>query len=299
MKRFVIAVMVVLMFCTTFFDAVSEGTEWEGVSWLHRQYGFTMDQAFLDEAHAAFQDMNFECGPVRITLKEVLCDGVWMYTSSVAAPVDDHVIVLPSDAEITDLVSGGYGEELRDDHRTFLQAAAEDQKDLVWVEVLPDEYLNADFYFADHRQDAGEESTLFNGAPVMLKDGENVIHFTVRTCRISPYSGESLSENEYSFPIEFQRTPTQEAEYNTSTEGVPFDKILLVQTPLATHVFPGSETEAEYVLLDENMQGYDAAIPEDGTSLKMDELPRKIIVRFYDGEGEFQDVEYHIPEVQE
>ena len=290
MKRIFIMILAVLLLYTAFTEALSEEREWEGISWLHRQYGFSMNREFLDEMHGSFREETFNCGLVQVTLKEILCDGIWMYVTSVAAPTADDVIILPCDADLGDFVSGGYGEEMRDDHRTFLEAAREDRKNLLWIEAMPEEYLNADFCFIDHRQDAEERTTLFSGAPVMTGKDMDVIHYTVKIYLINPDDGKILSSEEYSFPITFPVSVSEEMIYQSLLEDVPFNRITLVKTPLASYAFPNREAEMDYVLLDGNGNEWEPAIPEDTSTLLMDEFPDKIIVRFYADDEAAQDV---------
>lgn len=291
MKRILVMIVVLLAFCVFIPGSFSEEAKWEGMSWLHKQYGYKMNQDFIDEMKEEFQEATFNCGLVQITLKEILYDGVWMYTSAIASPtVSDDIIILPSSADVGDYIAGGYNEGMRNDHRSFLEVAKDDHKNLLWVQAFPDEFLDADFFFTDHRQDAGEQSTLFSGAPVMLDDSVNNLHFTVETNLISSLTGEILSSDMYTFPVSFHTSSSQHREYYSSTNDTPFDRVTLLKTPLATHVFPGNDVKTEYVLLDEEGNEYRSAIPEDTTSIITNDLPTTLIIRFYNDNSESHDV---------
>ena len=288
-KRIIVTIVALLMICIFIPRSLSEDATWEGISWLHKQYGFITNQEFIDEMNESFQEKTFKCGSVQVTLKEVLYDGVWMYTTAVVSPIiPNDLLIMPSSAGASDFVAGGYKEGLRDDHRSFIEAATEDHKNLLWVQAFPDEFGDADFYFIDHRQDAGEQSTLFSGAPIILDSGVNTIHFTVETNLISSSTGEVLSSEKFTVPVVFHTSSSQQREYFSTTNGMPFDKITLIKMPLATHVFPNAYAGTDYVLLDKDGNEYRSAIPEHTTSLIIDEVPDTLVVQFHSDDIEPQ-----------
>lgn len=262
------------------------------LSWLMGVYDDTLPQDIATFAQTNFQPLTVDEEGIIVSIQEILYDGVWLFTSVTANPSSDDIIIVPFEAEVNDLIAGGYGENLRDDSRTFLEAAQEDQKNLLLVSVMPAEYEQADFYFLDHRQDAGSQSTLFSGAPVALQGDNLTIHIAIETTLISYSTGETLSEARHEYPVTIKSLSTyNEKEYLPATEDAPFEKLLLVQTDLATYVYPSwkesqTETVPEYVLTDAEGNPYPTGIPQDATSCTLDVLPDTVYVQFTEETGE-------------
>ncbi len=270
-------------------DAAAESA----LSWLMGLYDYAMPQDVVTFAQTNFQPLTVDTEEIVVSIQEILYDGVWMFTAVTANPSSDDVIIIPFEAEVNDLIAGGYGENLREDSRTFLEAAQEDQKDLLLVSIMPAEYEQADFYFLDHRQDAGAQSTLFSGAPVTLEGEEITIHIAVETTRISYTTGETLSESHHEYPVTIKNLGIRSTkEYFPATEDTPFEKLLLVQTELATYARPSwkelaADTAApEYVLIDGDENPYPTVIPQDATSCSLDVLPDTVYVQFTEETGE-------------
>lgn len=270
-------------------DAAAESA----LSWLMGLYDYAMPQDVATFAQTNFQPLTVDADGIVVSVQEILYDGAWMFTAVTANPSSDDIIIVPFEAEVNDLIAGGYGENLREDSRTFLEAAQEDQKDLLLVSIMPAEYEQADFYFLDHRQDAGSQSTLFSGAPVTLDGEEITIHIAVETTRISYATGEVLSESRNEYPVTIKNLGIQSTkEYFPATEDAPFEKLLLVQTDLATYAKPSwkelstEDTTPEYVLTDAEGNPYPAVIPQDATSCSLDVLPDTVYVRFTEETGE-------------
>ncbi|MDO4836940.1 MAG: hypothetical protein Q4B32_00970 [Clostridia bacterium] len=269
-------------------DVTSESS----LSWLMELYGFTMPQDVTTFAQTNFQPLTIETDGIVVSVQEILYDGVWLFTSATAQPSSDDVIIVPFEAEVNDPIAGGYGENLREDSRTFLEAAQEEQKNLLLVSVMPAEYEQADFYFLDHRQDAGSQSTLFSGAPVALQGDDLTIHIAVETTLISYSTGETLSEARHEYSVTIKSLSTyNEKEYLPATDDAPVEKLVLVQTDLATYVYPSwkeSQAEAlpEYVLTDAEGNPYPSGIPQDANSYSFDVLPDTVYVHFTEETGE-------------
>lgn len=298
MKRVLIAAIMIatiLMSCSAGISESAE-TEWVGIPWLMSIYGYEMDQSLVDEMHDNFQAQTFDCGKAQVTLREVLYDGVWMFTAATVVPTaGEDVIILPASADIEDFIAGGYQESLRDDQRTFLKAALEDYKQLLYVEIISDEYEESDFYFEDHRQDPGEQSTLYSGGPVLLPEDENVIHLTIQISLISPETEEESDPETYSFPVEIHRTASRKKSYHTAESNVPFDSVTLVITPLATHALPEWKTQelketVGFQLLDSSGELFPKGIPQDSTTCFLTEFPDQFIVRLEEDDENARDV---------
>ncbi len=287
MKR-IIGIMLtgIILFMAMAGVAETSGVEWEGIPWLLRIYGYEMDQNVIKEMHQSFSPVMLNCGEVQIEVQEILYDGAWMYTSATAVPSHpEEIILLPSSAAYDDYISGGYHENLRDDTRTFLEAAQEDKKDLLYIEAYPIEYDEADFSFTDHRQDAGNQSTLFSGAPLVLDDSVSCIHFSVQISRISSTTGEEMFSETYEYPIEISRLESQKKTYLASDDNLPFNKVILMQTSLATHTFPEWNSDemmemTKYKLMNLDREQYPRGLPEDGCTYRIEEFPFSLIIRF-------------------
>lgn len=298
MKRILAAIMLVTMILTFSSGSFSEDKEsdWTGIPWLMGVYGYNMDQALIDEMHDSFPVQTFDCGKAQVTLREVLYDGVWMFTAATVIPTaGEDVIIFPASADIEDFIAGGYQEGLRDDPRTFLEAASEDHKELLYIQIIPDEYWESEFFFDDHRQDPDEQSTLYSGGPVLMADDENEIHLTIQTSLISPETQEESEPATYSFPVKIQRTASQRKNYHTAEADSPFDSVTLVITPLATHALPEWKTQelketVEFQLLDCNGEPFPKGIPQDSTTCFLTDFPDQFIIRFEDDGESTRDV---------
>lgn len=260
--------------------------EWEGIPWLLRIYGYEIQDSVIEEMHQLFHPVILDCGDVQIEIREILYDGAWMYTSAVAIPTHpEDTILLPNSAAFDDCIAGGYFEDNRKDKRSFFEAANEDRKDLLYVEAYPIEYNESAYRFSDHRQDADPESTLFSGAPLVLNEDINEIHFLVQSYRISIPTGEETAHFSAVYPVAISRLNSKRRIYWADSDKIPFNRMTLLQTPLATHVFPDwidieLEMSCDYTLLDMNGVQYNKGIPEDLSTYQMTDLPSLIIVQF-------------------
>ena len=298
MKQRLATTIVFVMILISCFAGMSESaeTEWVGIPWLMSIYGYEMDQSLIDEMNDNFQAQTFDCGKAQVTLREVLYDGVWMFTAATVVPTaGEDVIIIPASADMEDFIAGGYQEGLRDDQRTFLEAALEDHKQLLYIEIIPDEYEESDFYFEDHRQDPGEQSTLYSGGPVLLPEDENVIHLTIQISMIAPETEEESDPETYSFPVEIHRTASRKKSYHTAESDTPFDSVTLVITPLATHALPEWKTQelketVGFQLFDNNGEPFPKGIPQDSTTCFLTDFPDQFIVRFEEDDESTQDV---------
>lgn len=87
-------------------------------------YGYTLPTDTIKRIEVNFSPQEAECGQVHVKFDEILYDGQWMYTAASICPQDvDSVLVLPGDADRSDLAAGYYGETVRDDDRSFEQLA--------------------------------------------------------------------------------------------------------------------------------------------------------------------------------
>ncbi len=262
------------------------------LAWLMDLYGYTLPQNVATFAQTNFQPLTVDADGLLVSIQEILYDGVWLFTSVAVQPSSDGYIIVPFEVELNDPIAGGYGENLRDDPRTFLEAAQEDGKDLMIVSIMPAEYEQVDFYFLDHRQDAGLQSTLFSGAPVTLTGEEITIHFAVEATQISHETGEVLSQSRHEYPVTLGNLGIHSTkEYLPAAEDAPFEKVTLVQTDLATYMVPIwkenlLDPKPEYMLTDADGQPYPAGIPQDAASCALDTFPEPLYIQFTEETGE-------------
>ena len=132
-----------------------------GIGWYLDIVGYELPEQVLSRLSLEQGTQTFSIGEVKVTLREILYDGYWIYTSASVMPSSpDGGVIMPGSASFGDLVRGGYGETARSDERTFLEAAQQEGKRLLCVYVYPREFDELSFYFLDHRQDAGGETEL-------------------------------------------------------------------------------------------------------------------------------------------
>ena len=285
MRETILKVLAAIMLLTVIVSGTmaEEKNEWEGLAWMYKTFGENINPQLLDEVHREFQPIEMDCGDVQIVLREVLYDGMWMYTAATAVPTQgNEAILVPGDAGPDELLAGGWGEKLRDDPRSFEEAAVEEGKDLLFVDAYPVEFENEDYYFTDHRQDAGVQSTLFSGAEVPHYNGNGMITFHVAVSRISVNDGEEISTAVFDFPVEIICPGTEEKAYRTTDEGLPFSRMTLTQTALATYVsaeWADPEDMVPMQLIGPEGEAYPRGNPDDVFSFRMDSFPQSVGVQ--------------------
>ncbi len=255
------------------------------IAWLMGLYSFDLPDSVIKAMQASFRPQTFDCGSVQVTLQEVLYDGVWLYTSAFVTPTDpETTLIMPGSANMGDFVAGGYQENLRSDQRSFQVAAMQDKKDLIIVYILPVEFEQAAYFFLDHRQDAGNQSTVFSGAPVGWMDEALTIHLSIRLELVDPSTGTYMPIDTYEFPADVQRVgPINSREYYTDQEALPFDFLSLIQTPLSVYAFPTwksevAESSYRFTLLDNDFIRVTRGAPPDSNTYILLELPDELNV---------------------
>ena len=250
------------------------------IAWLMKLYGFALSDDIVSAMQASFSPQTFDCGPIRVTLREVLYDGVWLYTSATVTPVNPAaMLIMPGSASLDDFVSGGYQENLRDDQRSFQQAASQDKKKLIRVTLHPAELEQAEYFFLDHRQDAGNQSTIFSGAPINGTEETLTIHLSIKLDSVAPSSEEYTQSNSYEFPVDIQRIGSvNRRAYHSMNDKAPFTLIYLVETPLTIYAFPvwnneDAENRYQFRLLDKDSDPVGRGAPPDGSTYGFTEFP--------------------------
>ena len=263
-----------------------------GIAWLMKLYGFDLPSNVIETIQESIKPQTFNCGSVRVTLQEVLYDGIWLYTSATVLPVKpDVTLIMPGSATVDDFVSGGYKENLRDDKRTFQEAALQDGKELLCIYVHPVELEQAEYFFLDHRQDAGNQSTLISGAPINGTEATLRINLSIRLDAVDLSSETYTQIGVYEFPVDIQRIGSvKNRTYRSAREGTLLDLISLVQTPLSSYAFPewkseDNEGDYEFMLLDEQSNPIPRGAPPDGNTIYLPTLPDVLSILIRDNEA--------------
>ena len=81
----------------------------------------------LKKLNMPMQATVFKTEEIEIRLREVIYDGVWLYTAAeIESLAPDKVIVMPGAADVTDSRTGVNGERTVADNRSFIDAANDD-----------------------------------------------------------------------------------------------------------------------------------------------------------------------------
>ena len=271
--------------------------EYSGIAWHMDMYGGALSDTVLEWITTSYVPETVDYGDISVTFNEVLCDGRWLYTSVEAVPNDpDAVLLFPSSAWLDDRVSGGYGEELRDDDRTFIDAAVEDGKRLVMVSVYPALFDSLPEYFKDHLQLADDKSFLLSGGMVSWDGDVLETNWKVRIYDIDPQTGERIDDAiiEALHPLEAPvYTPMEQQDYNVvDTSGdLSFETMTLIRTPLTTYTEVSWIDEEDYyiydyTLLDADGQEYPEGASSEAYAFEMDALPDTLTLVLTNNENE-------------
>jgi hypothetical protein len=109
-KKVKCALLLSLILCFFHLYSYAEQTTCvdEGLSWLMNLYGFNISPKIAEYLQAGFQPQTLDCDVAQVTIKEVLYDGVWMFTTTKIEPkFPDKTIIVPVDADFNDYIAGG------------------------------------------------------------------------------------------------------------------------------------------------------------------------------------------------
>lgn len=267
------------------------------IAWLMELYGYSLPATVIQTMHASFAPQIFPCGDVQITLTEILYDGIWLYTAATAVPTHpETTLIMPGSAELNDFIAGGYGEDLREDSRSFEQAAIQDGKDIIRVFLYPTEFYDASYYYLDHRQDVGSQSTLLGGAPGNWMDENMTIHLYIQLDHIDVAENKSRLPEIYEFPVEIKRLGSVESKIFRSVQDddTPVTLVELVQTPLTVYANIQWKNKiyrdnAQYTLLNNSLEPFERGAPPDGNTYSMAKLPQEIYIKLNTGYAQEQE----------
>lgn len=187
------AIMVVLLIATPLLAANDEASRAVSTSSnilsLLRRHGqpvIPMDDVLQTLSANAIEPISVDLEGIHITINELIYDGIWLYTAAKISPIDSHsILVMPGSAIVSDLVKGGNNENIRDDHRSFIDAAREDRKRLLAVYVYPREFDSLEWYFTDHFQQADDVSVFMSGAKINFGNETPIITWTIQVYEIN------------------------------------------------------------------------------------------------------------------
>lgn len=274
--------------------AAAQETEGSAIADLMALYGYSLPEEIISRMHAEFEPVTVDCGDVTVTLREILYDGRWLYTSATAVPKDpDDVLIFPSSAWLEDRVSGGYGEGEREDDRAFVDAATEDGKRLVCVSVYADVFDGLPEYFIDHFQRADDVSVLMSGGVPDPGAEALEINWKIRVYDIDLETGAPVRGTEVEA---LHRTDVRALEPATTRryraeEAFVFETLSLTRTGLTTYVTPDWLSEEDYYssdfrLLDASGAEYPDGAPPEAYTIDMEALADTLYVELYDPEAE-------------
>jgi hypothetical protein len=261
-----------------------------GIGWYLDIVGYELPEQLLGRLSLEQGTQTFSIGEVKVTLREILYDGFWIYTSASVMPSSpDGVIIMPGSASFGDPVRGGYGETAHSDERTFLEAAQQEGKRLLCVYVYPREFDEMSFYFLDHRQDAGGESVMVAGSCLDAPGGEMTIHWSVQVFEVDKDTGSYTLIDESELPQLIQPLGDVIVQSYKMPDGeaLALTGITLIHTALTTYAIPAWADEAAqeryaFSLMDEGLREYAAGPAPAVFSFEMEQLPGKLYVQISD-----------------
>jgi len=252
-------------------------------------YGYNLPSNIQQKTHETFTPITFELFDLQITLRELLYDGCWVYTSAEVVPIEPSIIlVYPGSAWLGDQVSGNYGENERADHRTFMEAANADGKRAVCVYVYPKDFDDLPVFFIDHLQRANDLSVLLSGAEIGKEEGTLPITWQIKAFEMNTLTGEPYLESfvEKTHQTTAQRlSPIEKKEYIPSdAQALPFSSMTLIKTGLTTYAYPQWKEEENqalpgFVLFDDNGNQYPSGAPPAGSTYTIENLPHALYIQ--------------------
>lgn len=249
-------------------------------------FDYSLPSSLQEAMHTAFVSQTIDCGEVQITLEEMLYDGRWLYTSALAIPTNpEATLILPGSALLEDKVAGGYKESLRTDSRTFIQAAADDQKKLLAVYAYPSEFDQLPFYVIDHVQDANERSILVSAGKLESLAQSLQINWSIQIYEVNVATKRFTLVDAYTYPVTVECIgPVTQATYTASDKTLPFQEINIIHTSLTTYAVPSwrmpeYEVVYEFSLLDSDGQLIEVGARPDVDTFTMEISPETLSVQ--------------------
>ncbi len=243
----------------------------------------------------SMEPVTFQTNEVEVALREMIYDGVWLFTAAEIQPIhSDQVLTMPGAAMPSDPRSGIHGEETTTDTRSFLQAANEDGKKLLAVYVYPKEFDLLSEYFIDDRQLSDDSFVFLSGANIGGGNEPLSITWLLEIYEVDTELGDytlltALESNpQQVMPL----SPVGVHEYvlEEDAEDAPFERIQLIQTAIATYLQPISQNGDFYQLSEYKLfQAQGEAVPRgavpDIRAVALANVPETLILQLGGDEG--------------
>lgn len=249
-------------------------------------YGYelpTLD-AQAKAAEEAYQALSF--AGVQVTLKQVVYDGVWMFTAAAAAPENpQEVVVMPGSASPRDRYAGMNDEERRTETRSFLELAKQENRRLLAVYAYPKEFDVYGSYFMDHLQDSGDLSLLVAGCNfVAPSDAPMTLHWMVQVYEVDVDTQAYTLLEEKLLPLTLQPMPSTATVYAATDNSTRLTGCTVLRTALTTYVFPAWEAGTDpyaygTTLLDDAGNPCDVDLPWAYNSHAIDAAPATLTLQ--------------------
>lgn len=246
----------------------------------------------LKKLNMPMQATVFKTEEIEIRLREVIYDGVWLYTAAeIESLAPDKVLVMPGAADVTDSRTGVNGERTVADNRSFIDAANDDGKKLLAVYVYPKEFDSLNEYFLDYRQLSENSSLCFSGARIGGDNQYAPITWSVQVYEVNTTQGHySLlttieSEQQWVSPVE--TVISQEYELD-SDQVAPFTRVRLIKSGITTYIQAYSATDKPYSM--HSMEVYTSTGERiihgaalESCALSLNEFPDSFVLSLEDG----------------
>lgn len=255
-------------------------------------YDYTLPRTVQNAMADSFDVQTVDCGDVQVSLDEVLYDGYWLYTAASAIPTDPQkTLIMPGSSQSGDLVSGVYKEKQRSDNRTFRDAAAEDEKQLLAVYIYPKEFDQKSVYFLDHLQLANHQSVLFSGGNFISTSELLPITWSIQIYDVDKTTEQYTLRKEYNIPMTIKRlSPVKQQNYTViSDQPLPFKTVIIAKTPLTVYVYPAwekmdNQNQYEFSLLDASQKEIRPGAPPDINTFTLNQLPEELYIQLFNYE---------------
>jgi len=174
-----------------------------------------------------------ECGLVRVILRELVYDGVWMYSAAEISIDDENAMIVPGSADLGDPVCGVNDEGQIEDDRPFREVAKEDGKVIYYVNAYPEEFHGE--RFIDYFQ-LKDSSVYLSGARMNTGNEPIAISWKIRVKKTDPAKeNEEVVFETQTESVEYVLEIKIETGYYYSAELGVDDRVVLIVTPLATY----------------------------------------------------------------
>lgn len=230
---------------------------------------------------------------VSITLREIIYDGVWLYTAAdISCLSPESVIVMPGSANFEEPCYDLHNEQADTGNRSFKNTAIEDGKRLLAVYVYPKEFDEFGEYFLDHYQLTDGGWSVLSGAYMDTGNETTGVTWSIQIYDVDLFSGQYTLVSDLESNTQ-QVTPFVEIErqeYKNSKGNAPFDSVQLLKTGLTMYIQPmiGDKPYMIYDFMCLTLTGKQIAhgASPDIRALALDEFPDEFILNLY-GEGSY------------